>query len=94
MGRMIGCAKEKDELYYLKESCAQSGIKNQLPLLFLSESSISNKDKVLLYYFRLGHPSINIHNGKVGSLPSCYLSLPLGATFKSLCVWDVVDERF
>ena len=31
---------------------------------------------------------------KVGSLPSCYLTLPLGAAFKSPHVWDVVEERF
>ena len=31
---------------------------------------------------------------KVGSLPSCYLGLPLGAAFKSSRVWDVVEERF
>lgn len=31
---------------------------------------------------------------KVGSLPSTYLSLPLGASFKSLHMWDVVEKRF
>ncbi|RVW16899.1 hypothetical protein CK203_088632 [Vitis vinifera] len=30
---------------------------------------------------------------KVGGLPSCYLSLPLGAPFKSEVVWDGVEER-
>ena len=31
---------------------------------------------------------------KVGGLPSCYLGLPLGAPFKSVAVWDDVEERF
>ena len=31
---------------------------------------------------------------KVGGLPSCYLGLPLGAPFKSMVVWDGVEERF
>ena len=31
---------------------------------------------------------------KMGGLPSFYLGLPLGATFKSMAVWDGVKERF
>ena len=31
---------------------------------------------------------------KVGGLPSCYLGLPLGVPFKSMVVWDGVEERF
>ena len=31
---------------------------------------------------------------KVGSLPSTYLGLPLGALFKSMTVWDGVEEHF
>ena len=31
---------------------------------------------------------------KLGPLPSCYLGLPLRATFKSPRVWDIVEERF
>ena len=31
---------------------------------------------------------------RVGSLPSTYLGLPLGAPFKSVTVWDGVKERF
>ena len=31
---------------------------------------------------------------RVGSLPSTYLDLPLGALFKSVSVWDGVEERF
>ena len=30
---------------------------------------------------------------KVGSLPSTYLGLPLGAPHKSVVVWDGVEER-
>ena len=31
---------------------------------------------------------------KIGSLPTSYLGLPLGASYKSLRVWDAVEERF
>ena len=31
---------------------------------------------------------------KVGRLPSTYLGLPLGARYKSVRVWDNVEERF
>ena len=31
---------------------------------------------------------------KVGSLPSLYLGMPLGASFKFMIAWDGVDERF
>ena len=30
----------------------------------------------------------------MGKLPSSYLGLPLGASYKSVAVWDVVEERF
>ena len=59
--RMIGRVKEKDGLYHLEEECSQSGIKNKLPLsFFFSQSSISNKDKIWIYYFCLGHPHFGI----------------------------------
>ena len=31
---------------------------------------------------------------RVDSLPSTYLGLPLGAPFKTVSVWDGVEERF
>ena len=31
---------------------------------------------------------------KVGSLPTTYLSLPLGARHKSTKVWDAIEEKF
>ena len=31
---------------------------------------------------------------RVGSLPSTYLGLPLGASIKSVIVWDGVKKRF
>ena len=35
---------------------------------------------------------VDILGCKVGSLPSKYLGLPLGATFKSTTMWDLVEE--
>ena len=31
---------------------------------------------------------------KVGSLPSTYLGMPLGAHFKFVAIWDGVEEKF
>ena len=31
---------------------------------------------------------------KVGSLPSAYLGMPLGASFKFVAAWDGVEGRF
>ena len=31
---------------------------------------------------------------KIGSLPTSYLGLPLGAPYKATRVWDTVEERF
>ena len=31
---------------------------------------------------------------KVGNLPSTYLGMSLGAPFKSVGVWDGIEERF
>ena len=36
---------------------------------------------------------MDIFGCKVWSLPSKYLGLPLGATFKSTTMWDLVEER-
>ena len=37
---------------------------------------------------------VSVMGCKVGKLPTSYLGLPLGASFKSSRVWDVVEERF
>ena len=42
---------------------------------------------ILLFFVRL----LNII---VGTLPSTYLGLPLGAPFRSVLVWDGLEERF
>ena len=37
---------------------------------------------------------VSLLNIKVGTLPSTYLGLPLGAPFRSVLVWDGLEERF
>ena len=37
---------------------------------------------------------VSVIGYRVGKLPTSYLGLPLGAIFKSLRVWDMVEERF
>ena len=57
---MIGLAKERNGLYFLEEPDGQNSIQDRIPLSLLSESSLSNKNKIWLYHLRLGHPSFNI----------------------------------
>ena len=45
-GKTIGLAKEKKGLYYLDVPGDQNRIENKFPLSYLTESSISNKDKI------------------------------------------------
>ena len=44
LGKLIEPTKEKDRLYYLDELGDQNRIENKFPLLYFTESSISNKD--------------------------------------------------
>ena len=37
---------------------------------------------------------ISVLGCRIEKLPTSYLGLPLGAIFKSLRVWDMVEERF
>ena len=46
MRKRIGCAMEKDGLYYLEESSGQSRNENSVFLSLFSKSSMSNKDKI------------------------------------------------
>lgn len=54
-GRMIGRAKEKDGLY-----CLEIPAKTRLSHSLISESTLSNKEKIFLHHRRLGHPSFRI----------------------------------
>ncbi|KAL6311432.1 hypothetical protein AAG906_035861 [Vitis piasezkii] len=53
-GRRIGLDKERKGLYHLESSQKAS---NNLSLSFLSSL---NKDTILLYHLRLGHPSFRV----------------------------------
>ena len=37
---------------------------------------------------------VSVLGCKIGSLPTSYLGIPLGAPYKSTRVWDAVEERF
>lgn len=58
MRKRIGHAREKDGLYYLEESNGQN--KKGLSLSLFSKSSLSNKDKIRLYHYYLGHPLFSV----------------------------------
>ena len=85
---LIFCEAKEDQLTYL---CwllmwfeALSGLKANL-----EKSELIPVDKVenvedLVDEFRYN----------VGNLPSTYLGMPLGAPFKSIGVWDGIEERF
>ncbi|KAH0686950.1 hypothetical protein KY284_017503 [Solanum tuberosum] len=57
---MIGRASEKGGLYCLDFHNGEYISKNSLSSSFLSESIMSNKEKVWLYHRRLGHPSFYV----------------------------------
>jgi len=57
---MIGRASERDGLYYLEAQSGRTNVENSLSTSFLSESVLSNKDKVWLYHRHLGHPSFSV----------------------------------
>ena len=57
---MIGRASERDGLYFLEEQSGNARVENSLSLSFLSESVISNKDKIWLYHLCLGHSSFSV----------------------------------
>ena len=50
---MIGRAKEKDGLYYFETPGSPSVNKGKIPLSFLSEQSLTNKDRIWLHHLRL-----------------------------------------
>ena len=85
---LLFCEAEKDQLKFLSWTLmwfeAVSGLKINL-----------NKSEII----PIG-PLANVEElaselgCKVGSLPTSYLGLPLGAKHKALGVWDSVEERF
>ena len=85
---LVFCEESLDQMTYLSwplmwfEVC--SGLKINLEKSELIPVSRVHDTKVLA--LELGC--------KVGGLPSCYLGLPLGAPFKSMVLWDGVEERF
>ena len=60
MGTMIKLAKEKNGFYFVKEPNGKNNTKGPIPLSLLFESSLSNKNRIWLYHFRLSHPSFSI----------------------------------
>ena len=55
LGTMIGRAREWNDLYYLEET---NGSPNDcLHQSFMTDSLLSNKEKIFLYHYRLGHPA-------------------------------------
>jgi hypothetical protein len=56
-GRTIGYAREWNGLYYLDNQDSSSKLLNNS---FFSESIKTNREKVLLYHCRLGHPSFRV----------------------------------
>ena len=60
----------------------------------ISSLSINlNKSEILLVRVENVEVLASKLGCKVGSLPSTYLGLPLGAPHKSVAVWDGVEER-
>ncbi|RVW74271.1 hypothetical protein CK203_051040 [Vitis vinifera] len=85
---LVFCQASQDQLTYLSWLCmwfeAVSGLRINLEKSdLIPVGRVENVDDLALDF-----------GCRVGSLPSTYLSLPLGASFKSVSVWDGVEERF
>ena len=55
--------------------------------------NLDNNELILVGYVKNVEDLAAKLGCKVGSLPSSYLGLPLGAPFKSVAAWDGVEER-
>ncbi|RVX10471.1 Transposon TX1 uncharacterized 149 kDa protein [Vitis vinifera] len=85
---LVFCQASQDHLTYLSWLLmwfeAVSGLRINLEKSeLISVGRVENIDDLALDF-----------GCRVGSLPSTYLGLPLGALFKSVTVWDGVEERF
>ncbi|RVW16810.1 putative ribonuclease H protein [Vitis vinifera] len=85
---LIFCDADADQLQYLSWTFmwfeAISGLKVNL-----------NKTKAIPVGEGIPMETLAVVLGcKIGSLPTSYLGLPLGAPYKSIRVWDAVEERF
>ncbi|RVW47166.1 hypothetical protein CK203_070193 [Vitis vinifera] len=85
---LVFCQASQDHLTYLSWLLmwfeAVSGLRLNLEKSeLISVGRVENIDDLALDF-----------GCRVGSLPSTYLGLPLGALFKSVTVWDGVEERF
>lgn len=56
---MIGLARERNGLYHF-ESFGQNNTRSNFPFSFLFRLPFSNKNKIWLYDFHLGHLSFNV----------------------------------
>ena len=81
-GMMIGLARERNGLYFLKEPIGKNNIKGPILLSLLYGSSLSNKNRIWLYHFCLDHPSFNILKVK---FPSLFKGFDLGQFHCDVC---------
>ena len=85
---LVFCEASQDQMTYLSrllmwfEAC--SGLR-----INLEKSELISMDRV----YNIKNLALEL-GCKVAGLPSSYLGLPLGAPFKSIAVWDGVEERF
>ena len=85
---LLFCKADKDELKFISWTLmwfeAVSGLKINLNKSeIIPIGTVANMEELAL---ELGY--------KVGTLPTTYLGLPIGAKHKALSVWDSVEERF
>ena len=85
---LMFCEASQDQMTYLSwllmwfEACSGLRINLEKSELILVRNVLNLEDLALEF------------ECKVGGIPSRYLGLPLGAPFKSVPVWDSVEERF
>ena len=76
-GRMIGHAREWNDLYYIKDP--------NMPTMshsLISESTMTNKEKIQLYHCRIGHPSFQVVKA---IFPFLFKNLNVGSLHCEVC---------
>ena len=80
-GMVIELARKRNGLYFLEEPTGQNNIKGPILLSLLSESSLSNKNRIWFYHC-LDHPSFNILKVK---FPGLFKGFDLGQFHYDVC---------
>ena len=84
---LIICEASKDQLLHLHWVLMWFEVISKLKI------NLEKSELILVGRVPIMEELADILGCKMGLLPSKYLGLPLGSTFKSTTMWDLVEER-